>query len=139
MHTEVLSADHDSAVPRAVELLRAGKTVALPTETVYGLAADALDPKAAAQIFAVKERPRFDPLIVHLPSRDWLDRVVRIPEADRPVVEQLIKRFWPGPLTLVLPRQSIVPDIVTAGLETVAVRMSSNPVFAQVVRVFKDR
>ena len=136
MHTEVLGADHDSAVARAVELLRAGKLVALPTETVYGLAADALKPEAVAQIFAAKERPQFDPLIVHLPARDWVDRVVRIPPEDRALVDQLMRRFWPGPLTLVLPRQPIVPDVVTAGLETVAVRMSAHPVFAQVVRSF---
>ncbi len=136
MHTEILDAEHDSAIPRAVELLRAGKMVALPTETVYGLAADALKPEAAAQVFAVKERPRFDPLIVHLPSRDWMDRIARIPEGDRALVDQLTKRFWPGPLTLVLPRQSIVPDVVTAGLDTVAIRMSSHPVFALIVRAF---
>jgi L-threonylcarbamoyladenylate synthase len=110
--------------------------VALPTETVYGLAADALKPEAAASIFAIKERPHFDPLIVHLPARDWLDRVARIPEGDRALVEQLTRRFWPGPFTLVLPRQALIPDIVAAGLETVAVRMSSHPVFAQVMRVF---
>ena len=136
MHTEVLGADHDSAVARAVELLRAGKLVALPTETVYGLAADALKPEAVAQIFAAKERPQFDPLIVHLPARDWVDRVVRIPPEDRALVDQLMRRFWPGPFTLVLPRQPIVPDLVTAGLDTVAVRMSAHPVFAQIVRSF---
>ena len=135
MHTEVLAADQLS-ITRAIECLRTGKTVALPTETVYGLAADAVNPEAVASIFAVKERPRFDPLIVHLPATDWLDRVARVPEADKGLVEQLIDRFWPGPLTLVLPRQSIVPDIVTAGLETVAVRMSAHPVFAQIVRTF---
>ena len=136
MHTEVLDAEHDSAIPRAVELLRAGKMVALPTETVYGLAADALQPEAAAQIFAVKERPRFDPLIVHLPARDWMDRIARISKEDRTLVDQLTRRFWPGPITLVLPRQPIVPDVVTAGLDTVAVRMSSHPVFALIVRAF---
>jgi L-threonylcarbamoyladenylate synthase len=135
LHTEVLAADQLS-ITRAIECLRTGKTVALPTETVYGLAADALNHEAVASIFAVKERPRFDPLIVHLPATDWLDRVARVPEADKSLVEQLTDRFWPGPLTLVLPRQSIVPDIVTAGLETVAVRMSAHPVFAQIVRTF---
>lgn len=134
MHTEVLGAEHEFAVARAVKSLRAGELVALPTETVYGLAADALQANAAAKIFAAKERPHFDPLIVHLPARDWLDRVARIPKEDSALVDQLIQRFWPGPFTLVLPRQSIVPDIVTAGLETVAVRMSSNPVFGQIVR-----
>jgi L-threonylcarbamoyladenylate synthase len=136
VHTEVLSAENELAVARAVELLRAGQAVALPTETVYGLAADALNPEAAARIFAIKERPHFDPLIVHLPARNWLDRVLRVPVEDRELVEQLTRRFWPGPFTLVLPRQALIPDIVTAGLETVAVRMSSHPVFAQVVRAF---
>jgi L-threonylcarbamoyladenylate synthase len=136
VHTEILSADNESAVSRAVELLRAGQAVALPTETVYGLAADALNPEAAARIFAIKERPQFDPLIVHLPARDWLDRVVRIPPEDRELVDQLTQRFWPGPFTLVLPRQPLIPDIVTAGLDTVAVRMSSHPVFAEIVRAF---
>jgi L-threonylcarbamoyladenylate synthase len=135
LHTEVLAADQLS-IARAVDCLREGKAVALPTETVYGLGADALNPEAVASIFAVKERPRFDPLIVHLPAPDWLDRIALIPEADQPLVGKLIERFWPGPFTLVLPRQAIVPDIVTAGLETVAVRMSSHPVFAQVVRSF---
>ena len=110
--------------------------VALPTETVYGLAADALKPEAAAQIFAAKERPQFDPLIVHLPARDWIDRIACIAEEDRALVDQLMRRFWPGPFTLVLPRQSIVPDVVTAGLDTVAVRMSAHPVFALIVRAF---
>jgi L-threonylcarbamoyladenylate synthase len=135
LHTEVVAADQP-AITRAVEYLRQGRTVALPTETVYGLAADALNPDAVASIFAVKERPRFDPLIVHLPAADSLNRMVRIPEEDRKLVDQLTERFWPGPLTLVLPRQSIVPDIVAAGLETVAVRMSSHPAFAQIVRAF---
>jgi L-threonylcarbamoyladenylate synthase len=135
LHTEVLAADRLS-IARAVDFLKEGKTVALPTETVYGLAADAFNPEAVASIFAVKERPRFDPLIVHLPATDWLDSVARIPAKDRDLVNQLMERFWPGPFTLVLPRQAIVPDLVTAGLETVAVRMSSHPVFAQIVRSF---
>ena len=113
-------------IERAVELLASGEVVALPTETVYGLAADATRPEAVVKIFEAKERPFFDPLIVHLPDLDWLDRLTR----DRPpMVDLLIERFWPGPLTLVLPRREIVPDLVTAGLSTVAVRMSAHPVF----------
>src|SRR4051812_43778699 len=119
LHTEILAADHDSAVARAVETLRAGKLVALPTETVYGLAADASNSEAVAQIFAVKERPKFDPLIVHLPGAEWLERVARIPAEDRPLIEKLISSFWPGPFTIVLPRRAIIPDLVTAGLDTV--------------------
>jgi len=120
----------------AVELLRKGEIVALPTETVYGLAADALNPIGVAKIFEVKGRPRFDPLIVHLPDRDWLEKVVDLLEKDRQLVSQLAKEFWPGPFTIVLPRKIIVPEIVTAGLDTVAVRISGHPAFAEIVRAF---
>lgn len=117
----------------AVELLREGDLVALPTETVYGLAANALNPIAVAKIFEAKERPRFDPLIVHLPNRDWLGRIVDVPAGDRQLIGKLADKFWPGPLTIVLPKREIVADIVTAGLETVAVRFSAHPVFAEIV------
>jgi L-threonylcarbamoyladenylate synthase len=117
----------------AVELLRKGDLVALPTETVYGLAAKALNPIAVAKIFEAKERPRFDPLIVHLPNCDWLGRIVDVPAGDRQRIGKLADKFWPGPLTIVLPKREIVPDIVTAGLETVAVRLSAHPVFAEIV------
>jgi L-threonylcarbamoyladenylate synthase len=120
----------------AVELLRKGEIVALPTETVYGLAANALDPIAVAKIFEAKGRPRFDPLIVHLPDDDWLEKVVDLRDQDRQLVEKLAAKFWPGPLTIVLPRKTIVPEIVTAGLDTVAVRVSAHPVFAEIVRAF---
>jgi L-threonylcarbamoyladenylate synthase len=125
-----------AATERAVELLRKGEIVALPTETVYGLAADALDSIAVAKIFEAKERPRFDPLIVHLPGENWLERVAKIDNRSRAPIEKLIAQFWPGPLTLILDRQPIVPEIVTAGLDTVAVRMSSNPVFAEIISAF---
>ncbi|HEY0369266.1 MAG TPA: L-threonylcarbamoyladenylate synthase [Chthoniobacterales bacterium] len=134
MKTEILGADAPNAIARAVEVLRGGDPVALPTETVYGLAADALNVDALLKIFEAKERPHFDPLIVHLPEREWLDRLTNTSES--PLVRQLIDRFWPGPLTLVLPRRAIVPDLVTAGLETVAVRMSAHSVFAEIVRTF---
>ena len=117
----------------AVELLRKGELVALPTETVYGLAANALNPIAVAKIFEAKERPRFDPLIVHLPNRDWLGRIVDVPAGDRQLIGKLADKFWPGPFTMVLPKREIVPDIVTAGLDTVAVRLSAHPVFAEIV------
>jgi L-threonylcarbamoyladenylate synthase len=121
---------------RAVELLRIGEVVALPTETVYGLAADALNPIAVAKIFEAKERPRFDPLIVHLPDRQWLERVAKVDNRSRAQVEKLTRQFWPGPLTLVLDRQAIIPEIVTAGLDTVAVRTSSHAVFAEIISAF---
>ena len=125
-----------AAVDAAVAALAAGDPVALPTETVYGLAADALRVDAVLKIFEAKERPFFDPLIVHLPNREWLERIVDIPAESRALVETLIARFWPGPLTLVLPRRQIVPDLVTAGLETVAVRISAHPIFGLVVQRF---
>ena len=123
-------------IARAVELLRKGEIVALPTETVYGLAGDALNPIAVAKIFEAKERPRFDPLIVHLPNREWLERIVGLPEKDRELIFRLVDKFWPGPFTIVLPKLEIVPDIVTAGLDTVAVRLSAHPVFAEIARAF---
>ena len=120
----------------AVELLRQGEIVALPTETVYGLAADALNPIGVAKIFEAKGRPRFDPLIVHLPNRDWLEKLTNIPAQDRELIVNLAEKFWPGPLTMVLPKKEVVPGIVTAGLETVAVRVSTHPVFAEIIHTF---
>jgi len=121
-----------SGIPAAAALLAAGEVVALPTETVYGLGGAALDPLACAKIFDAKARPLSDPLIVHIPSRDWLDRVAEVSAS----AARLAEHFWPGPLTLVLPRRRIVPDIVTAGQETVAVRMSSHPVFQAVLQAY---
>ncbi|MGE5212973.1 MAG: L-threonylcarbamoyladenylate synthase [Nitrospirota bacterium] len=120
----------------AVELLRRGEVVALPTETVYGLAGDALNPIAVAKIFEAKGRPRFDPLIVHLPNREWLEKIADLPTRGRQLVLRLAEKFWPGPFTMVLPKREIVPGIVTAGLETVAIRISANPSFAQVAKEF---
>ncbi|HZJ37546.1 MAG TPA: L-threonylcarbamoyladenylate synthase [Chthoniobacterales bacterium] len=124
------------AVAKAAELLRAGEAIALPTETVYGLAAHALNPDAVAKIFEAKERPRFDPLIVHLPDPSWLDQVARIEKNSRPLIKKMVADFWPGPFTLILPRRKIIPEIVTAGLATVAVRISAHPLFAEIIRVF---
>jgi len=120
----------------AVELLRKGEIVALPTETVYGLAADALNAIAVAKIFEAKERPRFDPLIVHLPDRAWLEKVADLPAQDRQLILKLAHKFWPGPFTMVLPKRQIIPEIVTAGLDTVAVRFSAHPVFSEIIREF---
>jgi L-threonylcarbamoyladenylate synthase len=125
----VISTDRDAAV----ELLRKGELVALPTETVYGLAANALDSIAVAKIFEAKERPRFDPLIVHLPNREWLERIVDVPAEYRQLIGRLADKFWPGALTIVLPKRKIVPEILTAGLDSVAVRLSAHPVFAEIV------
>jgi len=134
--TEVVFARTSDERAKAITLLRAGEVVALPTETVYGLAADALNAEAVAKIFEAKERPRFDPLIVHLPDRDWLERIADLPAQDRPVILKLVETFWPGPFTIVLPKRAVIPEIVTAGLDTVAVRISAHPVLAEIIRAF---
>ena len=124
-----------SAMARAVELLRAGGTVAFPTETVYGLAANALDPAAVAKIFAAKQRPAWDPLIVHVEGAAMLARVVAIPAELRDQARALMDAFWPGPLTLLLPRTAEVPDVVTAGRPLVGVRMPAHPVARELIRM----
>lgn len=140
MRTETVPTDNDTntreAVSRAVALLRGGEIVALPTETVYGLGADALDPAAVAKIFEAKERPHFDPLIVHLPNKTNLADVAEVPPDIAKTVTQLVETFWPGPLTILLPKKPVVPDLVTAGLPTVAVRQCDHPVFHRVVKSF---
>jgi L-threonylcarbamoyladenylate synthase len=110
-------------ITRAAEILRNGGTVAFPTETVYGLGANALDPNAVANIFLAKDRPRWDPLIVHVSNRAMLDEVATV--SDR--AERLIKAFWPGPLTLLLQRTEKIPDAVTANRPLVGVRMPAHP------------
>jgi L-threonylcarbamoyladenylate synthase len=110
-------------ITRAAEILRNGGTVAFPTETVYGLGANALDPNAVANIFLAKNRPHWDPLIVHVSNRAMLDEVATV--SDR--AERLIKAFWPGPLTLLLQRTEKIPDAVTANRPLVGVRMPAHP------------
>src|SRR3954470_24473027 len=99
-----------------MEALQSGDAIALPTETVYGLAADFSNVSAVLKIFEAKERPSFDPLIVHLAELEWLERVADILAENTQIVSTLVASFWPGPFTLVLPRKDIVPDVVTAGL-----------------------
>lgn len=113
-------------------LLASGEIVGLPTETVYGLGADALHPGACAKIFEAKNRPLSDPLIVHVPDIEWAKRLAEF----SPEAWKLANAFWPGPLTLVLPRREIVPDLVTAGQSTVAIRWSAHPVFQEIVERF---
>jgi len=114
-----------SSIERAAELLREGRLVAFPTETVYGLGANALNAKAVAGIFAAKGRPFNDPLIVHIASSDQLgDIVQRVPD----IAHELARRFWPGPLTMILPRKARVPVVVAAGGDTIGVRVPSHPV-----------
>ncbi|PWH15193.1 MAG: threonylcarbamoyl-AMP synthase [Anaerolineae bacterium] len=122
--TELLAATPEN-IARAAEVLKHGGLVAFPTETVYGLGANALDAKAVTGIFTAKERPSADPLIVHLA------RVEQVPLVARSVPEtayRLMQAFWPGPLTLILPKQPAVPDLVTSSLETVAVRVPNHPI-----------
>ncbi|HEV3299929.1 MAG TPA: L-threonylcarbamoyladenylate synthase [Planctomycetaceae bacterium] len=121
-------------INRAASLLVQGGLVAFATETVYGLGANAFDTRAVARIFEVKERPRFDPLIVHLGDARWLSDVVT---SVQPLARQLIDAFWPGPLTLVLPKTDRIPDLVTAGLPTVGVRMPSHPSALELLRLVK--
>ncbi len=122
------------AIDEAAALLRSGGAVGFPTETVYGLGANALDPVAVARVFAIKDRPRFDPLIVHVASPDDLPGLVTEEDAADPRVATLVERFWPGPLTLVLVKRAVVPGIVTAGLDTVGVRMPDHPVALALLR-----
>lgn len=127
-------ADQNKIVEEVAGLLEAGEVVALPTETVYGLGADALNADAVAKVFAAKERPEFDPLIVHVGSYEQVDEIAEVPDEIKEVVAKLMKAHWPGPLTLVLPKKDCVPDMVTSGLDTVAVRMSAHPIMKAVVR-----
>ena len=120
-----------AALERAAEILRGGGLVAMPTETVYGLGANALDQAAVERIFAAKSRPAWDPVIVHVASLEMLEGLVdRVPET----AQRLMEAFWPGPLTLLLDRTRAVPDVVTAGRPLVGVRMPSHPVALELIR-----
>lgn len=130
MKTEMMAVDAAS-LARAASLLRAGELVAFPTETVYGLGADARNAGAVAKIFAAKERPANNPLIAHIADTDMLDGIVAAVEDQ---ATRLMKAFWPGPLTLVLPHRKRIPEIVSAGLDTLAVRMPSHPAALALIR-----
>jgi len=132
--TRILAGDDPASVAEAAAAIRAGEPVAFPTETVYGLGADALDPSAVARVFELKARPRFDPIIVHLADAADLPRYAIHEDASDPRVAALAARFWPGPLTLVLRRREVVPGIVTAGLDTVALRVPAHPVALALIR-----
>lgn len=117
---------------KAKNLLEQGELVAIPTETVYGLAGNALNGSAVAKIFNVKNRPAFDPLIVHVPNVNSVyEYVAEIPEK----VYALAERFWPGPLTLLLQKKSIIPDLVTAGLDTVGIRCPDHPLTQDLLKI----
>ena len=128
MKTQKLAA-HE--VEAAAAILRRGGLLGIPTETVYGLGANGLDPQAVAAIFQAKGRPQDNPLILHIPSADWLERFCQdIPPAAWTLAEQ----FWPGPLTMILTRKPLVPDVVTAGLDTVGMRCPAHPLCRAVLR-----
>ncbi len=127
------TAEAREALDRAAGILRAGGLVALPTETVYGLGANALDGAAVKQIFEAKRRPAWDPVIVHVASQAMLEGLVE-PGAVSGTVRRLMEAFWPGPLTLLLKRTRAVPDAVTAGRPLVGVRMPSHPVALELIR-----
>ncbi len=139
METEIIYAEEEmanEAISAAVKLLNDGDVVALPTETVYGLGANALDADAVAKVFAAKERPSFDPLIIHIARREDIHEYCDLSPELNEIVQKLIAEFWPGPLTLVLPKKDVIPDIVTSGLPTVAVRMSAHPIMQEICRAF---
>ncbi|MGH7977134.1 MAG: L-threonylcarbamoyladenylate synthase [Limisphaerales bacterium] len=137
LHTEILQTHtpelFQKAVRRAAELLRTGEVVALPTETVYGLAANALNENAIAKIFRIKRRPANNPIIVHIAG---IEMAKSCAKKFPMVAEKLAKSFWPGPLTLVLPRAEKIPKIVTAGGETVGIRWPSHPFIQAVIREY---
>lgn len=121
----------DTAIARAAELLRAGEVVGIPTETVYGLAANALNPDAVRSIFAAKGRPQDNPLIVHIADVDQLaDIAAEVPESAR----KLAQAFWPGPLTMILPKQDTIPFVTSGGLSTVGIRLPSHPLARAIIR-----
>lgn len=120
----------EGSLRRAGAAIAAGKLVVIPTETVYGLGADAFNPDAVARVFEAKARPAFDPLIVHISTLDDIDRVAT---AFPPKARLLAEALWPGPLTMILPKRGEVPDIVTSGLDTVAIRFPIHPVARKII------
>jgi L-threonylcarbamoyladenylate synthase len=126
---EILQPTEENLI-RAGECIARGGLVALPTETVYGLGADAFDARAVARVFEAKERPSFDPLIVHVATVAGVDRVAQVPGAK---ARALMETLWPGPLTLVMPKRGEIPGIVTSGLETVAVRLPAHRVARAII------
>jgi L-threonylcarbamoyladenylate synthase len=133
----ISSAESQEALDRAAALLRSGGLVAMPTETVYGLGANALDELAVQQIFAAKQRPSWDPIIVHIAPLTEFDSMLNgliEPLTNDAAARRLMTAFWPGPLTLLLPRSNEVPDAVTAGRPLVGVRMPAHPVALELIR-----
>jgi L-threonylcarbamoyladenylate synthase len=133
-----LLSDTDADISLAAQSLKAGELVAFPTETVYGLGADAFNPSAIAKVFEAKKRPYFDPLIIHIADADSLERIADLSTLDAAVlkkVETLTGSLWPGPLTLILPKKSLIPDIATSGLKSLALRLPAHPVARKLIRL----
>ena len=124
----------DRTIQRAAEIIKRGGIVAFPTETVYGLGADAFNPLAVARVFEVKKRPSFDPLIVHVADPADVKKLAKEISSD---AKKLTERFWPGPLTIVLLKEENIPDIVTAGLPSVAIRMPNHPMALALIKESK--
>ncbi len=130
METFIIKADDKEGLNKAALALRNGTLVAFPTETVYGLGANALDPMAVKRIYEAKGRPSDNPLIIHISDIKIINKLVlEIPE----IAKKLMNAFWPGPLTIIMKRTELVPDIITAGLDTVAIRMPQNPVALKLI------
>jgi L-threonylcarbamoyladenylate synthase len=135
LETRVLPGDDEASLEAAAAAIRGGEPVAFPTETVYGLGANALDAEAVARVFAAKERPGFDPLIVHVADADGIMDLALAEDVADVRVGALAAAFWPGPLTIVLRKRSVVPGIVTAGLETVGLRVPDHPVARRLIQL----
>ena len=124
-------AEISNSIEKAISLLKAGELVAIPTETVYGLAANALDVSAVTSIFKAKNRPFFDPLIVHIGKKEDLQFYSL---SVHPVLQQLIDIYWPGPLTILVPKSDLIPDLVTSGLANVGIRMPAHPLTSSLLQ-----
>ena len=120
-----------SDITKAAQIIQSGGLIAFPTETVYGLGANALNTLAVAKIFEAKKRPLFDPLIVHIANTLSLKELI---QETPPTAKKLIHHFWPGPLTIIFKKTKIVPDLVTAGFDTVAIRMPNHPIALELIK-----
>ena len=140
METKLLNGNNKEAIAEASKILQDGGLVAFPTETVYGLGADALNADAAAKIYAAKGRPSDNPLIVHIADTDAVEKLADLETMNRThpdmvkKAHMLMEAFWPGPLTIIFPKLAIVPDGTTGGLPTVAIRMPSHPIAQELIR-----
>ena len=124
--------NNEDNIRRGADIIKQGGLVAFPTETVYGLGGNSLDPRSVAKIFEAKKRPSFDPLITHIADLETLEKIARI--SDKKIF-RVIEELWPGALTLIVPKGDIIPDLVTSGLDTMAVRMPDHPTALELIRL----